>query len=123
PPLRERTEDIIELTAFFTESMASRMGVSRPQLAPMMRRRFLSHTWPGNVMELRNTIERALIHGDFDAALAPSPAEVETESLAAIEQRHILAVLEACGGNRADAARRLGIARKTIDRKCQSWGL
>jgi ActR/RegA family two-component response regulator len=40
-----------------------------------------------------------------------------------VEQRHIMAVLDACGGNRAEAARRLGVARKTVDRKCAAWGI
>ncbi|MEM1361611.1 MAG: sigma-54 dependent transcriptional regulator [Pseudomonadota bacterium] len=123
PPLRERTDDIIELTSFFSEGLARRMGTSVPEFTALARRRFLSHKWPGNVMELRNTIERALIHGDFESALGTSQASLELESLAAVEQRHILAVLDACHGNRAEAARRLGVARKTIDRKCNAWGI
>ncbi|MEM1006081.1 MAG: sigma-54 dependent transcriptional regulator [Pseudomonadota bacterium] len=123
PPLRERHEDVLELLSYFAERLASRMGVELPEFTPLARRRFLSHTWPGNVMELRNTIERALIRGNFESALEPSAGEFETESLAAVEQRHILAMLEACGGNRAEAARRLGVARKTIDRKCRAWRL
>lgn len=123
PPLRERIDDIIELTAFFSERLAQRMGAPVPDFSALARRRFLSHDWPGNVMELRNTIERALIHGDFESALGDSSTSFELESLAAVEQRHILAVLEACNGNRAEAARCLGVARKTIDRKCQAWGI
>ncbi|MEM7074434.1 MAG: sigma-54 dependent transcriptional regulator [Pseudomonadota bacterium] len=123
PPLRERTDDILELSAFFSKTLAQRMGTKMPSFSPLARRRFLSHNWPGNVMELRNTVERALIHGDYEAALGERSAQFEVETLATIEQRHIIAVLDACEGNRAEAARRLGIARKTIDRKCQSWGL
>ncbi|MEM9844806.1 MAG: sigma-54 dependent transcriptional regulator [Pseudomonadota bacterium] len=123
PPLRERTDDILELTSFFATTLAHSMGTSTPSLSPLARRRFLSHDWPGNVMELRNTVERALIHGDYEAALGDTPNTHGNETLATIEQRHIITVLDACGGNRAEAARRLGIARKTIDRKCQSWGL
>ncbi|MEM6303106.1 MAG: sigma-54 dependent transcriptional regulator [Pseudomonadota bacterium] len=123
PPLRERQEDVLELLTYFSEQLAARMGVELPAFTPLARRRFLSHDWPGNVMELRNTIERALIRGSFESALEPTAGEVEVESLAAVEQRHILAMLDACGGNRAEAARRLGVARKTIDRKCQSWGI
>ena len=53
-----------------------------------------------------------------------SDEEVEAiDSLAAVERRHILTVLDACDGNRAEAARRLGVSRKTIDRKCAGWGL
>jgi DNA-binding NtrC family response regulator len=123
PPLRRRTADIVELTAYFSEKLSHRMGSAIPEFSAMARRRFLSYDWPGNVMELRNTVERALIHGSFEAALGDSASKVEVEDLAAVERRHILSVLDACGGNRAEAARRLGVARKTIDRKCQSWGL
>ncbi|MEM6941644.1 MAG: sigma-54 dependent transcriptional regulator [Pseudomonadota bacterium] len=123
PPLRERQDDVLELIPYFSEKLALRMGVETPDFTPLARRRFLSHDWPGNVVELRNTIERALIHGNFEDALGVAPSGVETESLASVEQRHILTVLDACSGNRAEAARRLGLARKTIDRKCRVWGL
>lgn len=123
PPLRERHEDVLELITYFSDRLATRMGVELPEFTPLARRRFLSHDWPGNVMELRNAIERALIRGSFEDALEPAVGEFEAESLASVEQRHILAMLEACDGNRAEAARRLGVARKTIDRKCQAWGL
>lgn len=123
PPLRERAEDILEMTHFFGENLAKRMGISVPTLSAAVRRRMLAHDWPGNVMELRNTVERALIHGNFDAALGDISGSDANETLASVEQRHILAVLDACDGNRAEAARRLGVARKTIDRKCQAWGV
>lgn len=123
PPLRERQEDVLELITYFSNALASRMGVELPEFTALARRRFLSHDWPGNVMELRNTIERALIRGSFETALEPAVGDFETESLAAVEQRHILAMLDTCDGNRAEAARRLGVARKTIDRKCQAWGI
>ncbi|MEM1149084.1 MAG: sigma-54 dependent transcriptional regulator [Pseudomonadota bacterium] len=123
PPLRDRADDVLDLTGFFAESLAQRMGIDVPELSPAVRRRLLAHHWPGNVMELRNTVERALILGAFDAAIGDQAVSETSESLAAVEQRHVLAVLEACGGNRAEAARRLGVARKTIDRKCQAWGL
>jgi len=123
PPLRRRTADIIELTSYFSEKLSQRMGTEIPPFSPMARRRFLSYDWPGNVMELRNTVERALIHGDFEAALGTVATALDIEDLASVERRHILAVLDACNGNRAEAARRLGVARKTIDRKCHSWGL
>ncbi|KUJ81217.1 hypothetical protein AVO44_04990 [Ruegeria profundi] len=123
PPLRERGEDIVELIRYFSESLSARLGLSQPALPPVTRRRMLAYRWPGNVMELRNTVERALINGGYDPRLGKTAATGEIESLAAVEQRHILETLDACGGNRAEAARRLGVARKTIDRKCQAWGL
>ena len=123
PPLRERSEDILELTEFFLDNLAQRMGAEKPELTAPARRRLLAHAWPGNVMELRNTVERALIQGSLEQALGQADTSAIGESLADVEKRHILAVLDACGGNRAEAARRLGVARKTVDRKCQSWGL
>ncbi len=56
--------------------------------------------------------------------MAADRAKTEpVESLQAVERRHILAILEACRGNRAEAARRLGVSRKTIDRKCAQWNV
>ncbi|MEM9027621.1 MAG: sigma-54 dependent transcriptional regulator [Pseudomonadota bacterium] len=123
PPLRERRSDVLDLANYFITHLSGQMGIPAPELTAATRRRLLAHHWPGNVMELRNYIERALIHNDFETSLVLDGGSHPTESLAAAEQRHILSVLEACGGNRAEAARRLGVARKTIDRKCQTWGL
>ncbi len=123
PPLRERAEDVVELARFFLTKLSAQMGIKPPDLSAPVRRRMMAYPWPGNVVELRNAIERVLIHGDFDKALGLPGIEAEIESLATVEKRHILASLDACGGNRAEAARRLGVARKTIDRKCQAWGL
>jgi DNA-binding NtrC family response regulator len=84
------------------------------------------YDWPGNVRELRNLIERSLILGMFPddfGGLTDQPAGLATESLAEMERRHILAVLRETGGNRDEAARRLGISRKTIDRKCALWNV
>lgn len=122
PPLRTRSTDILELTEFFMQHLADGMGIPVPELSAATKRKLLAHDWPGNVIELRNFVERALIHNDFETGLESAEARI-TETLAAVERRHILQVLDACGGNRAEAARRLGLARKTIDRKCQVWGL
>ena len=74
--------------------------------------------------ELRNYIERSLILGTFpDMGDTDGPQADDEASLEAVEQRHILAMLERCGGNQSEAARRLGISRKTIERKLQSWGM
>jgi DNA-binding NtrC family response regulator len=85
----------------------------------------LRHDWPGNIRELRNFIERALIFGRFPLeTLAPPQRQAEAiEPLDAVERRLILRALDLTGGNRSEAARRLGISRKTIDRKCAGWGL
>ncbi|MEM9968742.1 MAG: sigma-54 dependent transcriptional regulator [Pseudomonadota bacterium] len=121
-PLRERPSDVPEIAEVFVKEMSTKLGAAAVQISPAAKRKLMAHPWPGNVMELRNLVERALIMGGFEQALG-SDAAPKSESLAAVEQRHILSVLEACNGNRAEAARRLGVARKTIDRKCQAWDL
>ena len=82
------------------------------------------YNWPGNVRELRNLIELSVILGEFPEEFSGAGAITGTEaleSLELVEQRHIMHVLDTCGGNRAEAARRLGVSRKTIDRKCALW--
>jgi DNA-binding NtrC family response regulator len=76
------------------------------------------------VRELRNLIERSLILGEIPDEFRihrSGQTEHPAESLQETERRHIMRVLQECGGNRAEAARRLGISRKTIDRKCAMW--
>jgi DNA-binding NtrC family response regulator len=125
PPLRERSEDIPLLVDYFISQLAPYLGV--PRLVPDARTlaRLADYDWPGNVRELKNLIERSLILGWFD--LGPEAAagggSAGEESLETVEKRHILAMLAACSGNKSEAARRLGVSRKTLDRKCQAWGV
>ena len=127
PPLRERPEDLTPLLRHFIGQLAPFLGV--PLLAPDARTlaRMAAYDWPGNVRELRNFVERSLILGWFDLGPEPPAAGAEIgsteESLEAVEKRHILAVLAACVGNKSEAARRLGVSRKTLDRKCQAWAV
>ena len=129
PPLRERLEDIPLLLGHFMAQLTPNLGVP-PLLADARTVAHLSdYDWPGNVRELRNLVERSLILGWFDLGDAPeiqAPHAISSalgDSLAVVEKRHILAVLAHCDGNKAEASRRLGISRKTLDRKCQAWGL
>ncbi len=124
PPLRDRVGDIAELAELFNGSIARQLGVTPLTISEDVVRNLARYGWPGNVRELRNLIERSLILGEFPPEFAggTEPATDEpAESLQAMERRHILAILAACGGNRAEAARRLGVSRKTIDRKCAQW--
>lgn len=124
PRLVERKGDIPELSAMFMRKFSVEMGVAPLPLTEGVLLKLACYDWPGNVRELRNLIERSLILGEFppefcDAEHCESPAAVD--SLQAVERLHILTVLDACDGNRAEAARRLGVSRKTIDRKCAMW--
>ena len=74
--------------------------------------------------ELRNLIERSLILSEFPPefeGVNEDNSFIFDDTLQSVERQHILRVLEECHGNRAEAARRLGVSRKTIDRKCAMW--
>src|SRR6056297_2465140 len=126
PRLRERVEDIVELAALFMSEFSRSLGMPPLELNEEVLLKLSRYDWPGNVRELRNLIERSVILGEFPEEFAGSGRVTGTqaiETLDLVEQRHIMAVLDACGGNRAEAARRLGVARKTVDRKCAAWGI
>jgi DNA-binding NtrC family response regulator len=120
PPLRERVGDLPALVDHLTAE--ERVGDA---LAPVAHEgaiaRMAAHPWPGNLHELRNVVARAALTGRWPAPFDAPPGPEPGESLAAVERRHVLSVLAACGGKRAEAARRLGVSRKTIDRKCAQW--
>ena len=133
PPLRDRLEDIPPLVDYFVKQLAGELGV--PAMGPSHEEitRFQQYDWPGNVRELRNAIERFLLLGELpqDLSLA-QPARTTGDdrgepcfplgwSLEQVERSHILAVLDSVGGNKSEAARRLGIARKTLERKLSLW--
>ncbi len=123
PPLRERPQDILDLVHLFLRKMKPDFKGESLEITPAIGAKLLRYDWPGNARELRNHVERAFINGDLalDLQLPPDAADIDT--LAAIERKHILKTLEACKNNRPDAARKLGISRKTIDRKFRIWGL
>ncbi|GAB2184705.1 sigma-54-dependent transcriptional regulator [Roseibium sp. LAB1] len=123
PPLRERGDDIRELAALFMQKLSVQLGMPPVPLTDDVVSGLLAYEWPGNVRELRNTIERTLILGRFPAEFHSTQRLLLPvgETLQDMEKRHILTVLDETGGNRAEAARRLGVSRKTIDRKLSDW--
>ncbi|MEX0304184.1 MAG: sigma-54-dependent transcriptional regulator [Leisingera sp.] len=126
PPLSERSEDIVELAAFFMTHLSRALGMPKLVLDEETLLNLRRYDWPGNVRELRNLIERSLILGEFPEEFAGSGLVTGAEAMESLElvmQRHILHVLDRCDGNRAEAARRLGVSRKTIDRKSAAWGI
>jgi DNA-binding NtrC family response regulator len=121
-PLRDRERDVIELTDLFMHKLSRQLGMPPVALDDTVRAMLLAYHWPGNVRELRNFIERSLILGRFPMDLrGGAPVASPTGTLDDVERRHILAVLSDVAGNRDEASRRLGISRKTIDRKMSSW--
>lgn len=125
PPLQDRGSDVLELAALFMRQLSQQLGMPAVPMGEAVQASLIHYGWPGNVRELRNLIERTLILGHFpeDLERTESPSAGTGQSLADIERRHILAVLSDSGGDREEAARRLGISRKTIDRKCASWNV
>jgi transcriptional regulator with PAS, ATPase and Fis domain len=123
PPLKDRGTDVIELAQLFMREFVQQLGMPPVAIDDRVRGALLRYEWPGNIRELRNLIERSVILGAFPEDFERFAADGEKggQSLAEMEQRHILAVLREAGGDREEAARRLGISRKTIDRKCASW--
>jgi DNA-binding NtrC family response regulator len=124
PPLRERDDDVHDLAQLFMHKLSQQLGMPQVPIDAGVRAALAAYAWPGNVRELRNLIERSLILGRFPDDFRGRPAAAAmpvTGSLDDVERRHILAVLADCGGNRDEAARRLGVSRKTIDRKCAAW--
>ena len=124
PPLRERLEDLQELTDKFMNEISYELGVKPLKLSSAIRRGLSRYDWPGNIHELRNLVERSLILGEFAPGFESNPEtdiNQADDSLQSVERQHILKIIEECGNNRAEAARRLGISRKTIDRKCAMW--
>ena len=135
PPLRERQADILPLAEHFLR-LASKQGTHK-RLTAAASARLLEHSWPGNVRELRNVIERAsvLVRGDTIDAVDLDVLERARLSryellagdmptaVAKLETAMIRKALEACGGNRAEAARRLNINRQLLYAKMERYGL
>lgn len=137
PPLRERSEDIPLLAMHFLKMFAERNAKIVKGFTPAAMDRLLKYSWPGNVRELENAVERAvvLLIGEYvsERELPPSLTE-ESEAgktpkrdfgnmtLEEIERMAVLDTLEQVGGNKSEAARRLGINRKTLLAKLEGNG-
>ena len=139
PPLRERGSDILALAENFLWEMAPE-GSPGKRLTPAAAQALLAHPWPGNVRELRNLMEQATVtvrnsvidRGDLEIAPASPPAQDTLDALLALPYSEAMGRLEkllldralhASGGNRAEAARRLGIRRQLLYARIKEAGL
>ncbi len=147
PPLRERIEDIPPLTQHFLKVYSEKNRKPVKGITPQAMDLLLKYSWPGNIRELENVIERSviLLRGEYigEKELPPTlqrvslavacggPERVDRRdaaeregdaSLAEIEKQTILQVLEECDGNKSEAARRLGITRRTLKLKLKKYG-
>ncbi|WP_321798354.1 sigma-54 dependent transcriptional regulator [Caballeronia sp. J97] len=142
PPLRERVADILPLAEHFLSTIASSRDAVRKHLSTDAQRLLVTLAWPGNVRELANAMERAsalapgpLLSRDdfaflFDTTVAaadaipPSLAELPlNEAVARLERALIARALALTDGNRAEAARRLGISRQSLYTRMANLGL
>ena len=129
PPLRERGDDVERLARHFLALGAARHGLPVPALSPAVLQRLTAHAWPGNVRELRNAVERALIlspPGRIDPAalmLEPAlPPEARASALpfpaplGDIDRAAAIAMVRLTGGDKTEAAKRLGVSRPKLIR-------
>ena len=130
PPLRERPEDIVALAEHFL-----RLKASSKSFAPAAVSGLLSHSWPGNIRELRNLVAKSAVESsgaavelsDIAASLSSEPATLrQTASmpvgnLDSMEEQMIIKALERTGGQRTQAAEALGISRRTLSRKLKEY--
>jgi len=138
PPLRERREDLAKLTDTFLRRFAQQLGKTPPKLDPEVLELLRAYSWPGNVRELQNAIEHALVLCDEPVMrsrhlpreiqtpdLAPSPTfrNASPVSFVDAERQTLIEALRRANGNKAQAARQLGIHRATIYLKIRQFGL
>jgi DNA-binding NtrC family response regulator len=149
PPLRERKQDLCELCRMLTIRIAAEMKVPPRPLSAAAEAKLAGYSFPGNIRELRNLLERALILGrepelqPEDFPLQPTPAEVPVagelsidqivahlpqqldlrETLMRIERGLILRALDNAGGVQAEAARRLGVSRSDLGYKVGKYSI
>ncbi len=126
PPLRERREDIPLLVEYFAERLARELGVQRPRVSPQALECMKTYRWPGNIREMRNVMERAVLlcdSGEIGPAQLPreiagepqpAPGEVPPSSLENYEKAIIMRALEETRWNQTRAARVLGISRDNL---------
>jgi PAS domain S-box-containing protein len=130
PPLRQRRQEIPSLLQRMLRELGGRDD--RVQVAGDALHALKRYDWPGNLREMRNALERAVLVAQGGTIglshlppeirdVAPGVADDDDERLEAAESRHIARVLAAHGGNRSHAARALGISRSTLLRKLGEW--
>ena len=129
PSLRQRKQDIAPLVQYYSRELARQYALPEIPFSHKDIQQLEAYDWPGNVRELKNLVERCLllgrlpnemltlnVDGDDNAAGYPDSWPLEM-----VEKEHIVKVLNNMGGNKTQAAKSLGVSRKTLDRKFQAW--
>ncbi|HEY1719353.1 MAG TPA: sigma-54 dependent transcriptional regulator [Verrucomicrobiae bacterium] len=134
PPLRERRDDIMPLAHSFLKRYAAQANRTVREFSPDARQRLTSYDWPGNIRQLQNEIQRAVLLCEADEVKA-SDFSVTTNAASAdetdpnftllkgVERNAIIQMLKQTNGNKLDAAKRLGIGRQTLYNKIEAYGI
>nr|WP_308571842.1 sigma-54 dependent transcriptional regulator [uncultured Prevotella sp.] len=132
PPLRERRDDIVLLAKTFINGFSAKMNKPIKQIDAKFIQILQNYSWPGNIRELRNIIERSLImssNGELNAKDLPLELQMTTKDrnnwgeLSAIEKAHICRILQYTNGNKTEAARIMKIGLTTLYRKIEEYGI
>lgn len=141
PPLSQRGDDVLKLAEHFLQQFCYQIGRQIPQLDTSARMALMSHPWPGNIRELRNSIERVCYLCNDDvigvdslmlSGSGASPAARQMtvsmpsslgDATKVFQVEHINTAIETCGGNMTDAAQRLGLHRSNLYRKMRQLGM
>lgn len=136
PPLRERPEDIPLLVQFFANKFAQQMKKPIDRIPKETMASLTGYSWPGNIRELQNLIERAVIlsrghvlevpHAELKPSAKVEPDQTNSSTLEAVEREHILRVLRDSNwviGGPAGAAARLGLNRTTLNNRLRKLGI
>lgn len=133
PPLRQRRDDILLLAQHFIGLYARQIGRTAPSLSTEAKNIFLAYPWPGNVREMMNAIEHALIVCEDEITRHDLPIDMLTGDtftaaddsfdLKSVERNHIIKVLQHTHGNKTETARLLKIGLTTLYRKIEEFGI
>ena len=138
PPLRDRIDDLPLLTRYFLDEICKTNAFEPREIDPTLLEAFSKYNWPGNIRELKNTLEslvilsgRRLLSAEdlpdrFSRHIDLSPgvdSPDEDLNLEALSKQTIMKALESCQGNRTEAAKQLGISRRTLHRRLNEFGL
>jgi DNA-binding NtrC family response regulator len=131
PPLREREKDIALLIEHFTNKFAKKYRKQPLRISSNGMKQLLSHSWPGNIRELKHTIERLVIMSDgseldmneFFSQTLVNELKFDSYNLEYIEKMVIEKVLKRYGGNISHSASELGITRAALYRRMSKYGL
>ncbi len=143
PALREREGDVLVLAEYFLRTLGERMGRRKSRLSDQARQLLLAHTWPGNIRELQNAIERALIAADgrvispahlgiaehvplatglSSGAPIAAGSVLTSQPLAVVEKQAVADALRRAKGNKTQAAAALGLSRGAFYRRLERFG-